>query len=180
MPSEWRHNGRGGVSNHQPHHCWLNRLFRRRSKKALKLLVTILCAGNSPVTGEFPAQMASNAENVSFDDVIMTHCHFPKVANCSKVALDCYNFTYARRVNSILLRLRPSSTWIYALLTGKIFDYLVLIACIYVMRVWYTWSVADRYCRTYVNMNLHVCSSRRPVIEWEGNYFFILQWDTNK
>ena len=29
-----------------------------------------LCAGNSPVTGEFPAQMASNAENVQFDDVI--------------------------------------------------------------------------------------------------------------
>ena len=25
---------------------------------------TGLCAGNSPVTGEFPAQMASNAENV--------------------------------------------------------------------------------------------------------------------
>ena len=24
-----------------------------------------ICAGNSPVTGEFPAQMASNAENVS-------------------------------------------------------------------------------------------------------------------
>ena len=27
--------------------------------------VTGLCAGNSPVTGEFPAQMASNAENVT-------------------------------------------------------------------------------------------------------------------
>ena len=27
--------------------------------------------GNSPVTGEFPAQRASNAENVSFGDVIM-------------------------------------------------------------------------------------------------------------
>ena len=27
--------------------------------------VTGLCAGNSPVTGEFPAQRASNAENVS-------------------------------------------------------------------------------------------------------------------
>ena len=27
--------------------------------------VTGLCAGNSPVTGEFHAQMASNAENVS-------------------------------------------------------------------------------------------------------------------
>ena len=27
------------------------------------LRVTDLCAGNSPVTGEFPAQRASNAEN---------------------------------------------------------------------------------------------------------------------
>ena len=30
-----------------------------------------ICAGNSPVTGEFPAQMASNAEMFPFDDVIM-------------------------------------------------------------------------------------------------------------
>ena len=30
-----------------------------------QLRVTGLCAGNSPVTSEFPAQMASNAENVS-------------------------------------------------------------------------------------------------------------------
>ena len=34
-------------------------------KKTSKLRVTGLCAGNSPVTGEFPAQMASNVENVS-------------------------------------------------------------------------------------------------------------------
>ena len=61
----WRHNGHVGVSNHQPHHCLLNRLFGRRSKKTSKLRVTGLCVGNSPVTGEFPAQMASNAENVS-------------------------------------------------------------------------------------------------------------------
>ena len=38
---------------------------RRRSKKTSKLRVTGLCEGNSPVTGEFPAQRASNAENVS-------------------------------------------------------------------------------------------------------------------
>ena len=43
----------------------LNRLFRRISKKTSKLRVTGLCAGKSPVTGEFPAQMANNAENVS-------------------------------------------------------------------------------------------------------------------
>ena len=62
---QWRHNGHDSVSNHQPHDCLLNRLFRRRSKKTLKLRVTGLCAGNSPGTGEFTAQMASNAENVS-------------------------------------------------------------------------------------------------------------------
>ena len=62
---EWRHNGRDIVSNHQPDDFLFNRLFRRRSKKASKLRVTGLCAGNSPGTGEFPAQMASNAENVS-------------------------------------------------------------------------------------------------------------------
>ena len=52
---QWRHNGRDSVSNHQ-----LSRLIRSRSKKT-----SGLCAGNSPETGEFPAQRASNAENVS-------------------------------------------------------------------------------------------------------------------
>ena len=61
----WRHNEHDGVSNHQPHGCLLNRLFRRKSKKPSKLRVTGLCEGNSPVTSEFPAQMASNAENAS-------------------------------------------------------------------------------------------------------------------
>ena len=64
-PLHWRHNDHDGVSNHQTHGCLLNRLFRRRSKKTSKLRVAGLCAGNSPVTGEFPALMASNAENVS-------------------------------------------------------------------------------------------------------------------
>ena len=64
MSLQWHHNGHDGISNHQPHDCLLNRLFRRRSKKTSKLCVTGLCVGNSPVTGEFPAQMASNAENV--------------------------------------------------------------------------------------------------------------------
>ena len=61
----WRQNGRDSVSNHQPYDCLLNRLFRRRWKKISKLRITGLCAGNSPGTCEFPAQMASNAENVS-------------------------------------------------------------------------------------------------------------------
>ena len=54
-----------GASNHQPHKCLLSRLPGRRSKKTSKLCITGLCAENSPVTGEFPAQRASNAENVA-------------------------------------------------------------------------------------------------------------------
>ena len=60
----WRHNGRDGVSNHQPHDCLLNTLFEGRSQKASKFRVSGLCVGNSSGTGEFPAQMDSNAENV--------------------------------------------------------------------------------------------------------------------
>ena len=59
------HNGHDSVSNHQPHDCLLNRLFRRKSKKISKLRVTGLCAGYPPETGEFPAHMVSNAESVS-------------------------------------------------------------------------------------------------------------------
>ena len=42
-------------------------VYSGRSKKTSKLRATGLCMGNSPGTGEFTAQMASNAEN----DVIM-------------------------------------------------------------------------------------------------------------
>ena len=60
-----RYNERDGDSNHQPHDCLLKILFRRRSKETSKLRVTGLCEGDSPVTDEFPAQKASNAENAS-------------------------------------------------------------------------------------------------------------------
>ena len=58
---QWRHNVQDGVSNHQLYDC----LFNHRSKKTSNTCVTGLCAGSSPVTGEFPAQRASNVENIS-------------------------------------------------------------------------------------------------------------------
>ena len=74
---QWRHNGLDGVSNHQHHHCLLNLVFRRRSKKTSKLRVTGLCAGNSPgnssVTGEFPAQKPITLKMFPFDEVIMKY-----------------------------------------------------------------------------------------------------------
>ena len=60
-----RHNERGGVSNPRRLYCLHNRILMHKSKKISKLRVTGLCAWNSLVTGEFSAQRASNAENVS-------------------------------------------------------------------------------------------------------------------
>ena len=64
-PLQWRHNERDDVSYHRRLGCLLNHLIRHRSKKTSKLRVTGLCEGNSRVTGEFPSQRTSNAENVS-------------------------------------------------------------------------------------------------------------------
>ena len=74
---QWRHHGRDGVSNHQFHDCLLSRLFGRRSEETSKIHVTGICTGNSPVSGEFPAQMTSNAEN----DSIWWHHHVRKHEN---------------------------------------------------------------------------------------------------
>ena len=68
---QWRHNEHDGVSDHPRLDCLLSGLLRRRSKKTSKLPVTGLCEGNSTVTGEFPAERASNAEMFPFDDVIL-------------------------------------------------------------------------------------------------------------
>ena len=76
----WRQNGRDSVSNHQPHDCLFNRLFRRRSRKTSKLRVTGLCVGKSPG----PAQRASYAENVSIwwrhhgNAYLSTMLHLPR------------------------------------------------------------------------------------------------------
>ena len=66
---QWRHNRRDGVSNHQPHDCLRNRLFRRRSKRTSKLRVTGLCTGNSSVNS--PHKWPITRKMCPFGDVIM-------------------------------------------------------------------------------------------------------------
>ena len=57
FPLQWRHDERLMM-------VYSTVYSSRRSQKTSKLRVTGLCVENSPVTGEFPAQRASNAENV--------------------------------------------------------------------------------------------------------------------
>ena len=68
----WNHNDYDRVSNHQPHGCLLNRLFRHRPKKTSKLRVTGLCAGNSPGPVNSQHKGPVTREMFPFDDVIMS------------------------------------------------------------------------------------------------------------
>ena len=70
--SRWPHNDHAGVSNHQPHGCSLDRLFKRKSKKTpLKFRVTDLCAGNSLGPANSPHKRIVTRKMFPFDDVIM-------------------------------------------------------------------------------------------------------------
>ena len=74
---QWRNNnGHDSVSNHQPHHCLLNRLFRRRSKKTSKLHVTGLCAGilRWPVNSHH--KWPVTRKMFPFDDVIVKRTNY--------------------------------------------------------------------------------------------------------
>ena len=85
-PLQWRHNDHDGVSNHQSQGCLLNRLFRPRSKKTSKLRVT--------GTGEFPAQRASYAENVS----IWWRHHARLISSSNFSTVVCLSFAQVSKV----------------------------------------------------------------------------------
>ena len=67
-PLVWRHNGRDSVSNHQPHDCFLNRLFRHRSKKASLAFMQGIHRGLVNSRHKWPI----TRKMFPFDDVIMT------------------------------------------------------------------------------------------------------------
>ena len=166
----WRHNGRDGVSNHQAHDCLLNRLFRCRSEKTSKLCVISICAGNSPMTGKFPIQMVSNADNVPFDDVIMrlpnNHCPF---------------HTYAIVWNDIPLTVRISmimkthfhmqvyTVWSFVFVSLSSIYYRKTTLCRELVCITVKWTLyygRDKF--------FHITSGR--INTWKGwkNYFFLI------
>ena len=86
-----RHNGHGSVSNHQPHDCLLNRLFRRRSKKTPKLCITGLCVGSSPVIRSDDDRFVQNnvggccdVENIS--EITLILCQNELIQNYTQTA----------------------------------------------------------------------------------------------
>ena len=68
---EWRHNGRDSVSNHQPHVCILNRLFRRRSKKTSNSASLAFARGIQRWPVNSRHKWPVTRKMFPFDDVIM-------------------------------------------------------------------------------------------------------------
>ena len=68
------------------------------------LRVTDLCEGNSPITGEFPAQGASNAENVSIwwrHYELNEHCRTTSIAR----KFDNSNCVYIVQLHQLVWKL---------------------------------------------------------------------------
>ena len=87
--------------------------------KTSKLRVTGLCVGNSPLTGEFPAQIASNAENVSiwwrhhdYNSLIETSTKWPKKNLQMRFTWRAFSPTFEEDISRI-----------HFLKTSYVFDY---------------------------------------------------------
>ena len=92
----WRHNGRDSASNHQPHGCLLNRLFRRISKTASKPRVTSLCVGNSQRPVNSPHKWPVTRKMFPFDDVIMLLVPCNSIASPHRVYGMASNYIHAK------------------------------------------------------------------------------------
>ena len=71
MALHWRHNGHDSVSNHQPHGCLLNRLFRRRSRKCQSSAPLAFVRGIHRRPVNSPHKWPVTRKMFPFDDVIM-------------------------------------------------------------------------------------------------------------
>ena len=67
---QWRHHECDSVSNHQPHDCLLNRLFRRRSKKTSNASLAFVMGIHRPPVNS-PHKVPVTRKMFPFDDVIM-------------------------------------------------------------------------------------------------------------
>ena len=108
---QWRHNRCDGVSNHQPHDCLLNRLFRRRSKKTSKFRISGVCRGIHPWPMNSSHKGPVTRKMFPFDDVIMV---FQEETNWGvAVILQTYTvwnislwlWIYSSKINLLLYRI---------------------------------------------------------------------------
>ena len=87
---QWRHNGRDSVSNNQSHHCLLNGLFRRRSKKTSSSASLAFVRGIHRWPVNSPLKWPVTRKMFPLDDVIMwigiSLCQTVATSLCGKIS----------------------------------------------------------------------------------------------
>ena len=73
---QWRHNEHDGVSDHQPHECLLNDVFRLKSKKPQRSAPLAFVRGIHRCPVKSPHKGPVTWKMFPFDDVIMNPCHY--------------------------------------------------------------------------------------------------------
>ena len=151
------HNGHSSVSNHQPHDCLHNRLFRRRSQKTSKLRATGLCVGNSPGPVNSPHKGPVTRKMFPFDDVIMKSAaqHSKSAQSTDPLGMNCNSLCNLIREYYILVTISSFSS---SILT-RIF-------------VFYSNGSGSRFENAYVLLNL----SRIFFNVWAIDIMWTFKW----
>ena len=119
-----------------------------------KLHVTGLCAGNSPVTGKFPAQRASNAEDVSIwwrhHDINIQIAIFHKEALLLSTEIYVYIYVHAIWCTYHLLFVNVIIFFLYRLLHSEL--------CWHTPLIYFNWyrycNIA--FCNKYVRIHIRI------------------------
>ena len=83
--------------------------WKRRPKETSNLRVTGLCAGKSPMTGEFPSQRARNAGNVSIWWRHHQDIEIGKYSNGGASHIFCFNWTGYTKTKYININLQQKT-----------------------------------------------------------------------
>ena len=103
LPLQWRHNGHDGISNHQPHDCLLNRLFRRRSKKTSNSALPVFVRGSHWSAVKSPHKGPLTWKMFTFYDAIMASvvwsCHSILDWYCQSVSMNQQSVNFSRVIH---------------------------------------------------------------------------------
>ena len=126
-----------------------------RSKKTSKLSVTGLCAGHSPGIGEFPAQMASNEDNV-----FIWWRHYVKCSSLITNVKNRSDFEISKEPRYFALTCRP---W------GAYYEYIW-------KKVPVLWRILPLYQTSFTNSDW---PNHHRIMTWISNCILRNRWDVS-
>ena len=172
------HNTRDGVSNHQHHDCSLDCLFRRRSKKTLKLRGSGLCAWNSVNS---PHKSPVTWKMFPFDDVIIRNfmqCNW-RHAELQYIIIIMHHFNdypanNLATIRIIVLSLANKNIQFDLSLTFCSLIYMFLFKCSFMVKNWKNIHRSDRQATFELYRSYQVFTG--PVSHITFTKYCLIQW----